>query len=262
MGKDHLVYQLQSLRECATKKLAEHAMLGVTVVIPALNEAKNIASVIRELKHLGFSDILVIDGNSQDETARIAKELGVNLMFQNGHGKGTALRQVFSYGGLKGNVVVMMDADGSMNPKELFSFVDALGPHVDLVKGSRFMCGGYSQDMTFARRVGNLLFVALTNLLMRTNYTDLCYGYAAFRREAVERLYPCLTSTNFEIEAEIFTKSKKLRLNVVEVPSIEMRRKSGKSNLKAVKDGFLILRTIFREFIFFRKNAPVHRRAA
>ena len=244
-----MVYQLQNTKDHSVKMAEGHPILGVTVVIPTLNEERNIAFVIKELRRIGFSDILVVDGNSQDKTADIVKELGVELISQNGRGKGDAVRQVFSYTVFKGNTVVMMDADGSMDPKELFSFVEALKPGVDVVKGSRFMRGGHSEDMTFIRKVGNLLFVALVNLLTRTKYTDLCYGFAAFRREAVERLYPHLLSKNFEIETELFVKSKKMGLKVVEVPSVELRRKSGKSNLKAFEDGFLILRTILRESI-------------
>lgn len=247
-----MVYQSQPAKEIQAQERPQRLVFEVTVVIPTLNEERNLANVIRELKRIGFSDILVIDGNSKDKTAGIARELGVNLMFQNGHGKGAALRQVFSYDGLKGNVVVMIDADGSMDPKELFSFVEALQPGVDVAKGSRFMPGGYSEDMTLSRRFGNLLFVALINLFMRTHYTDLCYGYAAFKREAIEKLQPHLKSKSFEIETEIFAKCKELGLNVVEVPSFELRRKNGKSNLKAVTDGFMILRTIIRESIFPR----------
>ena len=231
----------------STRSHEQKGKLGVTVVIPTLNEQENIACVIRELKGMGYSDILIIDGNSKDMTAAIAKQLGVNVMFQNGHGKGNALRQVFSNSLTTGEVLVMMDADGSMSPAELRSFVRALKPDVDVVKGSRFMAGGYSEDMTLARRIGNLLFVKVTNLLIHAKYTDLCYGFAAFRGSAIEKLYPDLRSSDFEIEAEIFIKSKRLGLKVVEVPSIESRRKSGKSNLKAIRDGFLILKTIFRE---------------
>jgi len=220
---------------------------GVTVIVPTLNEEKNIAEVIRELKRTGFSDILVIDGNSRDRTISIAKKLGVNVIRQNGKGKGSALRQAFSHDGLSGDVVVVMDADGSMNPKEIFSFIEALENGVDLVKGSRFMPGGHSEDMTFIRRIGNGLFVLLTNFLCSTNYTDLCYGFAAFRRDAIAKLYPHLQSRNFEIETEIFIKAKKLELKVMEVPSIELRRKHGKSNLKAYRDGFRILKTIIHE---------------
>jgi glycosyltransferase involved in cell wall biosynthesis len=227
-----------------TQRFAQGTNHGVTVVIPTLNEQENIANVIGELKQIGFSDILIIDGNSKDMTAAIAKRLGVNVMFQNGHGKGNALRQVFSDGSFTGEILVMMDADGSMSPSELQLFVSALKTDVDVVKGSRFMYGGHSEDMTLVRRIGNLLFVKVTNVLAHAKYTDLCYGFAAFRRDAIERLYPNLRSSNFEIEAEIFIKGKKLGLNVVEVPSVELRRKSGKSNLKALRDGFLILKTI------------------
>lgn len=245
-----MVYQLQAVKKVEAKAFVPDPAFEVTVAIPTLNEEKNIARVITELKRIGFSDILVIDGNSKDATARIARELGVNLVFQNGRGKGAALRQIFGGQAFKGNIVIMMDADGSMDPEELPSFVEALKPGVDVVKGSRFMYGGYSEDMTLVRRIGNLLFVILVNSLLRTKYTDLCYGYAAFRREAVERLYPHLRSKNFEIEAELFSKSRTLGLKVVEVPSIEYKRKNGKSNLKAVRDGLLILKTILKEWIY------------
>lgn len=191
----------------------------------------------------------MIDGNSTDKTVTVAKKLGVHVIHQNGKGKGNALRQAFNYYGLNGDPVVMMDADGSMSPEELFSFVERLGDGVDLVKGSRFMRGGHSEDMTLMRRIGNSLFILLVNLIWSTRYTDLCYGFAAFRREAVEKLYPHLKSKNFEIEAEIFIKARKLGLKVVEVPSIELRRIHGKSNLKAYRDGFHILKTVIHEFL-------------
>jgi glycosyltransferase involved in cell wall biosynthesis len=228
-------------------KKIEH--LPVTVIIPALNEEKNIAEVIQELKLTGFPNILVIDGNSNDKTARIAERLGVTVICQNGKGKGDALRQAFNYNGLNSNAVVIMDADGSMDPKEVFSFVKALEYGADLVKGSRFMTGGRSEDMTFIRRIGNSLFVLMSNLLCSTKYTDLCYGFAAFRKDALEKLYPHLQSQNFEIETEIFIKARKLGLKVMEVPSVELRRKHGKSNLSAYKDGFRILKVIIHEVL-------------
>jgi len=223
----------------------------VTVIIPTLNEEENIAEVIHELKHLGFLNLLIIDGNSQDRTVTIAKKLGVKVIHQNGKGKGNALRQAFSHNRQNGDydVVVIMDADGSMNPKEIFSLIEALKERVDLVKASRFMLQGYSNDMSLVRRIGNTLFVLLVNSFWSANYTDLCYGFAAFSKGAIEKLYPHLKSTNFEIETEMFIKAKKLELKVVEVPSVELRRKHGKSNLNAVKDGFRILKTIVREFI-------------
>ena len=219
----------------------------VTVIIPTLNEEKSIADIIWELNHLGYHNILIVDGNSSDRTVEIAKEFGVDVMVQNGRGKGDALRQAFNHDGLDGDVIVMIDADGSMNPKEIPMLIEALDSGADLAKGSRFLQYGYSEDMNLIRRIGNRFFLSLVNLFWSADYTDLCYGFGVFRKHAVKKLYPHLKSKNFEIEAEIFIKAKKLGLKVVEATSIELRRRHGKSNLNAIVDGFYILRTIFRE---------------
>ena len=233
---------------CAEQKL-KPTCSRAAVIIPTLNEEKNIPEVIEKLRRLGFTNILVVDGNSKDKTAAIAKKLGVLVIKQNGYGKGDALRQAFSYYGLNGDPIVIMDADGSMNPEELFRLIETIQRGADLAKGSRFMRGGYTTDMTLMRRIGNSLFVSLANLIWSTRYTDLCYGFAAFKRDAIEKLYPHLKSSNFEIEAEMFVKAKALGLRVVEVPSVELPRRHGKSNLRAYKDGFKILRTILDGFM-------------
>lgn len=219
----------------------------VTVIIPAFNEAHNIADVMHELVQMGYRNILVIDGNSRDRTIQVAKDMGANVLLQSGNGKGAALRQAFDHDGLDGEVIVMMDADGSMTAKEIPLFLEAMESGADLVKGSRFMLGGYSEDMSFIRRVGNQLFVSLVNLFWSADYTDLCYGFVAFRKDVIEKLCKRLRSTSFEIETEIFIKAQKLGLNVVEVPSFEFRRRHGKSNLHTFKDGFRILKTIIGE---------------
>ena len=218
----------------------------ITVIIPALNEEKNIVEIIQELYRAGFSDILVIDGNSKDGTVDVAEKLGVKVVQQKGKGKGNALRQAFNYDNL-GDWVVMIDADGSMNPEEIVTMLKPLGNGADVVKGSRFMPNGFSEDMTFLRRMGNSFFVLLVNLIWGARYTDLCYGYAAFSKKALAVLYPHLKSMSFEIETEIFVKARKLGLRVKEVPSIELPRKFGKSNLNSFKDGFQILKTILLE---------------
>jgi glycosyltransferase involved in cell wall biosynthesis len=218
----------------------------ITVLIPALNEENNIQDVIKELKTIGFSDILVIDGNSNDNTASVCKKLGANVIFQDKVGKGDALRKAFNHDEL-GDFVVMLDADGSMNPKEIDSFLDAFKTGADVVKGSRFISPAYSEDLNFSRRIGNMIMVKIVNLIWDANFSDLCYGFAAFKKSAIEKMHPHLKSEHFEIEAEIFIKAKKMGFKIHEVPSVELRRKSGKSNLKMFTDGFKILRTIFSE---------------
>jgi len=226
---------------------------NITVIIPTLNEEESIGEVIRQLNQMGYDSILVVDGNSWDRTADIAKEYGTNVIVQNGRGKGAALRQAFNHSDLDGNVVVMIDADGSMNPKEISLLVETLYSGADLVKGSRFLPGGYSEDMNLIRTIGNQFFLLLVNWFWSAHYTDLCYGFAAFRKDAIAKLCPYLKSTNFEIETELFVKAKKMGLKVVEVPSVEFRRRHGKSNLRTFWDGFRILRTIIEELA----NGPV-----
>jgi glycosyltransferase involved in cell wall biosynthesis len=229
-------------------QIQELSILDVGIVIPTLNEEKNIEDVLLELKNLGYYNILVIDGNSKDETAEIAARNGAKVILQNGKGKGNAIRQSLGNGYFETESVVMLDADGSMNPEEIYGLVEALKSGADIVKGSRFMKTGYSYDMTSLRRIGNRLMVAIVNLLWSAKYTDLCYGFAVFNRRAVKKLIPLLKSQNFEIETEIFLKALNLGLVVKEVPSTEYKRKNGESNLHSFRDGFKILKTIAEEF--------------
>lgn len=233
--------------EILSLRKTENGNFGVTVIIPTLNEEKNLVDVFSELSRMGYHNILVVDANSVDKTVEVAKELGANVIIQSGRGKGAALRQAFECDGLNGDRIVIMDADGSMSPKEIPRLVEALDDGADVVKGSRFLPLGYSEDLNTIRRMGNLFFLLLVNLLWSAKYTDLCYGFGAFRRDAVKKLCRHLKSINFEIEAEICIKAKKLGLKVKEVPSMELRRNHGKSNLNIIRDGFLILKTIVEE---------------
>ena len=163
-------------------------------------------------------------------------------------GKGDAIRQVLNNRYIDVDAIVMMDADGSMDPAEIPSFIEALNSGADIVKGSRFLKGGRTYDMDGFRRCGNSMLMFAINFLWSANYTDLCYGYAAFSKRAIEKLAPLLESDGFEIETEIFIKALDLGLVVKEVPSIEYARKNGNSNLHAFRDGLKIFMTILREF--------------
>ena len=221
----------------------------IGIVIPTRNEEDNLADVLSELNKIGYENILVIDGNSEDRTREVAREYGAKVVLQDGNGKGSAVRQVFNNGYVDADAVLLMDADGSMRPSEIPFFLAALNSGADIVKGSRFLKGGYTYDMNLLRRFGNFIFLSLVNLFWSTRYTDLCYGFGVFTKDAVKEIAPVLKSANFEIETEIFIKAKKMGLKIVEIPSIESRRKHGKSNLKAFRDGFRIFKTIIREFI-------------
>jgi glycosyltransferase involved in cell wall biosynthesis len=226
--------------------------LTVGVLIPARNEERNIKDVIFRLKNLGYENVLVVDGCSEDGTLEMAQRNGAKVVRQDGLGKGNAVRQVLGNGYFDVDALVLMDADGSMAPEEIPVFMKALNSGADVVKGSRFMKGGSSFDMSLMRRIGNGLLMICTNILFSTRYTDLCYGYAVFSRQAVERLAPTLRSQNFEIEAEIFIKAAEIGLTVTEVPSTEFKRRYGSSKLNWIRDGVSIFGRIVREFINYR----------
>ena len=157
----------------------------VSVVIPALNEARNLPHVFARLPE-GLHELIVVDGRSTDDTVEVAKRLypGVQIVSQRGKGKGDALAEGFA--ACTGDVVVMIDADKSTDPAEIPAFVAALVDGADFAKGSRFLPGGGSADITPLRRLGNKFLNAVVNILYGTKYTDLCYGFNAFRRSVLD----------------------------------------------------------------------------
>ncbi|MFI1912327.1 glycosyltransferase family 2 protein [Nocardia sp. NPDC020380] len=210
----------------------------VSLVIPAKNEARNIAGVLEQLPD-DVTEVILVDGNSTDATLVTARKYRPDILVvaQQGTGKGSALRAGFF--AATGDIIVMMDADGSMAPQEISHFLHFLDHGYDFVKGSRFVGGGGSLDITRLRRAGNRFLLAVFNTLYHTRLTDLCYGFCAFDRRYLEHLD--LTATGFEIEAEMTVRAMQVGLRIAEVPSFEMPRRDGRSNLHAVRDGFRVL---------------------
>jgi glycosyltransferase involved in cell wall biosynthesis len=200
-------------------------------------------------------EVIIVDGNSTDGTAEVARQIlpDVRIVEQQARGKGAALRTGLQ--AARGDIVVMLDADGSTDPHEIETFVNALVNGADFAKGSRFLAGGGTSDMTFHRKLGNRAFVQMVRVLFGGRYTDLCYGYNALWRRNVEEL--ALDCNGFEIETLINIRVLKARLRVAEVPSFEHPRIHGNSNLNAFRDGWRVLNTILREAVNGRPQ-PVH----
>jgi len=218
--------------------------LTVSVVIPTYNEAKNLPAVLLQIPRTG-TEVVIVDGRSTDGTTDIARELcpDVVIVDQPGKGKGDALSAGFR--AATGDIIVMMDADGSMTPREIPAFVDALVNGADLAKGSRNMVGGGSADITPIRAFGNKALGWVFNGIHGTEHTDLCYGYMAFWRTHLDVIMP--DCDGFEVETQLNVRAAQSRLRVVEVPSHEGRRVYGDSNLHPVRDGIRVLRTLGRE---------------
>lgn len=225
----------------------QRASYAVSVVIPTLNEAQNLPDVLFGLPRV-VDEVIIVDGHSEDDTVEIATKVlpTAKVILQRRNGKGDALRSAFEHA--SGDIIVQMDADGSMNPLEIEKFAHAVSEGYDVVKGSRYLSGGGSTDLSAQRSCGNRMFVKLVNLLFSADYTDLCYGYMAFRKDSLDRLNDTLKSNGFQIETEMCIKAKKLGLRVKEVPSFEGKRGHGSSRLCLVRDGFRILSMILSEF--------------
>jgi glycosyltransferase involved in cell wall biosynthesis len=218
--------------------------LTISVVIPTRNEARNIGWVLERMEPI-VDEVIIVDGLSTDGTVEIARAVRPDLVVVHHPiaGKGEAMRAGFA--AATGDLVVMLDADGSMDPGEIGRFVEQLAAGHDFVKGSRFLPGGGTADMTLLRRMGNDVLVRLANVLMGTRYTELCYGYMAFRRSRLQELD--LTSSGFEIETELVLKCQRAGMAIAEVPSFESPRRYGNSNLNTFRDGWRVLRTLLRE---------------
>ncbi|AQA05677.1 glycosyl transferase [Mycobacterium sp. MS1601] len=225
----------------------------VSVIVPTRNEARNLPYVASRMPAL--DQIIVVDGHSDDDTVEVARALWPHAIIttQTRRGKGNALACGFELATC--DIIVMLDADGSTDPAEIPLFVRALVEGAQLAKGSRFIRGGGSSDITRIRRAGNFGLNWLVNCIFGTRFTDLCYGYNAFWRTVLPTLdLPPTTLSEpqwgdgFEIETVINVRIARNRLKIREVPSFEGERLHGVSNLNAVTDGLRVLRTIGLEW--------------
>lgn len=216
------------------------------------------ASVLRRLP-TGLAEVILVDGQSTDSTvdaARAARS-DIRVVQQQGSGKGDALRCGFR--ACQGEIIVALDADGSTDGGEIPLFIAALECGADLVKGSRFSCGARSTDITSGRFLGNYCLTRLVNLVFGTHFSDLCYGYTAFWTRHLQVLAP--DCQGFEVETQLSIRAHRAGLRISEVPSWEYPRLSGSSKLRALRDGWRVLRLIVRERLSPAVNPTAHRRS-
>ncbi len=216
--------------------------LPVSVVIPTLNEARNIGHVLKLMP--AVEELIIVDGCSDDGTVQAVRQHrpDARIILQKPAGKGTAMRAGFEIA--TAPYVVAMDADGSMDPRELPAYVAMFELGYDMVKGSRSAVGGDSTDLTLLRWAGNRGLVGLYNAMFRARLSDLCYGFIGFRRDKLDLL--ALYADGFEIEAQLIAHAQLAGLSMAEVPSRESDRIHGESNLRTFKDGHRVLRAMLR----------------
>jgi glycosyltransferase involved in cell wall biosynthesis len=243
----------------------EPARPSIGLVVPCLNEAQNLPHLFRRLPADHIDEVILVDGGSSDDSVSVAVQLrpSVTIVKQTRTGKGNALACGFAAS--SSDILITVDADGSADPAEIPRFVAALRGGAHFAKGSRFLPGAGSDDITRFRRWGNGGLTALTNRLFESAFTDLCYGYNAFWRsvvpsfdlpdpDAASSVAGMLHGDGFEIETLIVLRAARAGLRIVEVPSHEACRVHGSSNLRAYGDGRRVLATILGEWRLARRN--------
>ncbi len=215
----------------------------VCILIPTLNEAATIGQLIKDFKKDGFSNILVIDGNSRDGTGQIAEAEGARVVMQSGKGKGQAMIQAFEL--IESPYVVMIDGDGTYLAREAPSLLEPiLEGRADHVIGNRLE--NYSPGaFTKLNIVGNRLINIFFDVAYGVSLKDILSGYRAFTLDSMRELE--LNKTGFEIETEISVECilKAQRVEEVSITYLP-RSEKGATKLNPVKDGFRIGSTIYR----------------
>jgi len=239
---EELTFSPSALESKPTSWLGD---VRVSVVVPALNEAENLPYVLPRIPSW-VHEVLLVDGHSTDATIEVARQLipGIRVVQQSGKGKGAALRTGFA--AATGDIIVMLDADGSTDPDEIPAFVGALLAGADFAKGTRFSQGAGTHDMPLYRRLGNWCFVILVRALFGGRYSDLCYGYNAFWSRVVPKLD--LSADGFEIETMMNIRALRANLKIAEVASFEAPRVFGEGRLQTIPDGWRVAKTIMREW--------------
>jgi glycosyltransferase involved in cell wall biosynthesis len=230
---------------------------SVSLVIPAKNELASLPTVLDSIPPY-VDEVIIVDGHSSDGTLEYAKSHPRvdKVVRQRSKGKGAALSTGFAHATM--DLVAIIDADGSMDLRELEVFLKVI-PRFGIVKGSRYLEGGGSSDLTWFRSFGNKALTEIANRFFQQEWTDMAYGFAVFDRDLLQGLaltnYDALGSIfshkaygqGFEIETLMFCRAARRGINLMEVPSFEKDRIAGASNLRAIRDGVRVLVALFVE---------------
>ncbi|MFH1841358.1 MAG: glycosyltransferase family 2 protein [Candidatus Nealsonbacteria bacterium] len=218
--------------------------MKVSLVIPTRNEAKSLEKTLKEIPGGSVDEIVVSDGHSTDDTLEIAKKFGCKAVTQEGTGFGFGIR--FGIKQCTGDVIIIMDADGSQNPADIPRLVAKVKEGYDIGWGSRYIGRGKTDDDTWLRYFGNQVFTFLTKVLHGVKVADILYMFAAFRKEIFDKI--TLESPGFEFCIELPVKARRAGFKFGEVPCVERKRIADETKVNDLLDGWKILMAILKKY--------------
>ena len=220
--------------------------MNIAILIPCFNEAIAIEKVIADFKNaLPQASIYVYDNNSTDGTGAVAQRTGVIVRQELRQGKGHVVCRMFS--DIEADLYVLVDGDGTYDAKDAHRFVSVMiEQQLDFINGKRMESD--HANYRSGHRFGNLLLTGLVSFIFANRLRDMLSGYKIFSRRFVKS-FPKL-SVGFEIETQLVVHALQMNMPMIEMPTKYFNRAEGSaSKLSTFKDGFRILKTIFKLLI-------------
>ena len=218
----------------------------LTLIIPTKNEKESLPVFLKELKKYRYKILIVVDPKDPHKY-KIKKNRLISIKKQKKPGYGNAL--IEGINSTKTKYFSIINADGSMDPKDLDKMLKLCKKNNDFIFASRYSKNGGSDDDTTLTFIGNKIFSLIGKVLFDLKISDILFTYILGKTSKAKKLK--LKSPDFKLCVEIPIKQKRMGYNYNSIPSFERKRIGGEKKVNEFIDGLLILFAMF--YFFFNK---------
>jgi glycosyltransferase involved in cell wall biosynthesis len=221
----------------------------IEILIPTLNEEKNIESVLAELNNEGYYNITILDSHSSDKTVEIALKYNCKILLDPPKKNGFGNSLINGFSNLNSEYFCIFDGDNSFNPKAIEVMVSKIQEGYDFVFASRYKNKAISEDDDIFSKFGNYFFTKLVSFLFKINTTDVLFLYVVGKKKIIQNLE--LNQTDYSICTELILKAYK-NFKCYEILSKERKRLYGSSKVNKVMASFTLINNIIKLYFRFK----------